>query len=74
MMAITDINRVCRSAEHAELAGECGAAVYDAAIVDAEAEIMYLKQYIADLKELRTHEHQWDSNDYCTLCGADGRA
>lgn len=29
---------------------------------------------LADVRELRAHAHVWGENDYCSICGADGRA
>lgn len=33
-----------------------------------------LVQAIADIDTIRNHTHQWNENDYCSICGADGRA
>lgn len=33
-----------------------------------------LERALAEVRELRSHEHQWDGEQYCTVCGADGAA
>lgn len=33
-----------------------------------------LKQTRQDLQRLKTHQHEWGSNDYCMICLNDGRA
>lgn len=33
-----------------------------------------LKRMHAELESLRRHRHEWGSDDYCCICGADGRA
>ena len=33
-----------------------------------------LKHYIEEVETLRNHVCEWDENDYCIICGADGRA
>jgi len=36
--------------------------------------IQSLRMDLDDLVELRRHACSWDDNDYCVICGADGRA
>jgi hypothetical protein len=59
------MTRVKRHYQTAELVGE------DNNIAEAIAE---LEALIVELRVLQTHEHQWDSEDYCYICGSDGRA
>lgn len=33
-----------------------------------------LKLCIQMIDEIISHTHQWNENDYCSICGADGRA
>lgn len=33
-----------------------------------------LESGLRELKTLREHRHEWGENDYCVICGADGRA
>jgi len=33
-----------------------------------------LETELKNVRELRTHQHDWDEQDLCSLCGADGRA
>jgi hypothetical protein len=33
-----------------------------------------LYRAIRQVERLKTHEHQWNDDDRCDLCGADGRA
>ena len=33
-----------------------------------------LQQALADVRRIRYHQHQWNDNDYCDICGNDGRA
>lgn len=63
---------LCRSAEYADIGGD--ESPYPAALRDIDATIGFLKRFRADIQKLRTHRHKYDSNDYCTICGADGRA
>lgn len=32
-----------------------------------------LEPIIQTLEELKKHTHKWDANDYCSICGTDGR-
>jgi hypothetical protein len=60
------IRKATKSDEYADLASEPGYALRD---------ILYtLEAAKEDVRELLGHEHQWNENDYCSICGADGRA
>lgn len=64
-----------RGATYADLGGDFSAAdVYNEAIQDLQNIINAAKELQTELRQLRSHEHDWDDNSYCTLCGADGRA
>lgn len=65
-------NETARAAESADLAGE--GSPYPRALGEIDASIGYLKRYRQELQALAQHAHVWDENDYCTVCGADGRA
>lgn len=36
--------------------------------------IKELREVARELKSLNGHCHKWNDNDYCSICGADGRA
>lgn len=61
-----------RSAEYANLAGE--GHPYRDALARIDASICFLKHFRADVQRLAGHAHKWNSDDYCDICGADGRA
>jgi hypothetical protein len=65
-------SELCRSAESADLAGE--EPPYRDALADIDRTIGYLKHFRAEIQRLAGHTHRWNENDYCDLCGADGRA
>lgn len=62
----------CRSAEFADCAGED--TPYPAVLADIDAAIGHLKRFRAEVHGLSRHTHDWTSDDYCAVCGADGRA
>lgn len=33
-----------------------------------------LKAALSEVQRVRHHAHAWNENDYCDICGADGRA
>lgn len=35
--------------------------------------IKALQQALAEARELRRHQHKYDEDDYCVICGRDGR-
>lgn len=57
-----------RSAEYRDLAG-----VDDGPDPLAELE-KELTDAVERVRELRTHAHKWNADDYCSICGRDGRA
>jgi hypothetical protein len=71
---LTDLSDVADSANRAELAGLDSVTVYNDQIKRTEEEIQKLINHKSGLVELRDHVHEWNDNDYCSICGADGRA
>lgn len=65
-------SELCRSAQSADLAGE--EPPYQAALADIDRTIGFLKHYRAEIQRLAGHTHRWNGDDYCSICGADGRA
>lgn len=68
------ISETARSVEYADLAGEPAKPVYKASKAEIGKAIAILKRAHAELCELEGHAHRWNSDDYCSICGADGRA
>lgn len=66
--------RAARAAEYADLSGEDGRAVYRSAQRDLEAVIREARAAARAIKALAGHVHVWNDDDYCSACGADGRA
>lgn len=66
-------NETARVKEYADLGGDD----YDP-VRQRQRELSHLigrlKRTHAELESLRTHQHEWGSDDYCMICGADGRA
>lgn len=65
-------SEVCRSAQFADLAGEGDP--YGDALRDIDHALGMLKRFRAEVQRLSGHTHRWNENDYCSICGADGRA
>lgn len=64
-----------RSATYADLGGDVSASeVYGDAVGDLASIIEDAQALMREMKQLQSHEHEWDDQSYCTLCGADGRA
>ena len=69
-----NVARVVRSQESFDL-GDCeGISPYQDALNQIDASIGLLKRARREMQELAQHPHQWGGDDYCTICGADGRA
>lgn len=60
-----------RSAEYADLAGESGRARLRLARMRLGAAY---REAETRLNEVMTHEHDWNEDDHCNVCGNDGRA
>lgn len=71
-LTIRHMDEAKRSAEYADLGG--AASPYPELLADVDAAIGFLKRYRASLQALSKHAHDWNASDYCTICGADGRA
>jgi hypothetical protein len=63
---------ICSSAEGADLAGEESPYQWHLGRIDAA--IGHLKRFRREVQGLSKHAHDWNDNDYCSICGADGRA
>lgn len=57
----------CRFNEFADLGGYDAVNAYDSVIE-------MLERGLSEARALRGHEHKWNSDDQCSVCGADGRA
>lgn len=68
------IRRAKRSAENASLAGEPAAPVYDDLLEELATVRDSMAEYIQEVTELKDHRHEWNENEFCNICGADGRA
>jgi hypothetical protein len=69
--------RACHVNEQCELAGVgredyCGSSADLLRQIDAS--IGRLRRFGQTVQELDSHAHVWGEDDYCTICGADGRA
>lgn len=62
----------CKDAEMLDCAGE--EPPYRFALGQVDRAIGQLKRFRHDLQALQAHEHVWGSDDYCRICGRDGRA
>lgn len=62
----------CNQMEGCDNAGEPSPFPY--ILGDIDHAIGMLKRYRAEVQALATHAHEWNSDDYCNVCGADGRA
>ena len=47
---------------------------YDLCIHAIAATIVDMKRQIEQAQFLKTHKHEWNEEDLCVHCGADGRA
>jgi hypothetical protein len=62
-----------KAAEYADLGGY-DANPYGDLAKQIDRTIGMLKRTRAEVQALRSHAHKWNSDDYCSVCGADGRA
>lgn len=63
------------SASLAELAGESASKwVYKPRKAEIGRAIALLKRAHAEMTKLEKHVHEWNENDYCSICNQDGRA
>ena len=50
------------------------ASPYQQALNEIDAAIGRLKALRREMQSIARHSHEWNDNDYCSVCGADGRA
>jgi len=65
-------NETCSAAQYADLAGE--EPPYAHALREIDHAIGTMKRFRAEMQRLAHHTHEWNGDDYCRVCGADGRA
>lgn len=65
--------RANHAKEMQDLTGEYGDGEGNRMDPYKELEDLLVKN-LADISELRNHQHQWSESDLCLVCGADGRA
>lgn len=61
------IRAATKSQQYYELGGDGGQSPLEALIAD-------LKQAMEEAEAMLHHAHVWNGEDYCDVCGADGRA
>jgi hypothetical protein len=67
-------SQTCRSQQYYELGDPGGISPYRQSLNEIDASIGLLKRYRREIQQLAGHTHRWDDDDYCSICGADGRA
>lgn len=65
-------SEVKSSAQYQDLAGDGD--VYGDTLRDVDYSIGMLKRFRREIQRLASHVHTWNDDDYCSVCGADGRA
>jgi hypothetical protein len=68
------IRQACKAHEGASLSGDQGEDAYGDLLSALRDFSERLPRLIAEVEALQTHHHAWNEQDYCNLCGADGRA
>lgn len=68
-----DLQHACRSAQYEDLAGE-DITAYNRLMAEIDHSIGVLKKFRRDVQSMNHHAHDWGDDDYCMICGADGRA
>lgn len=68
-----DLQKACRTAQYEESAGE-NVTAYRDLMGRIDRSIGVLKRFRREVQAVAKHAHQWDNDDYCSICGADGRA
>lgn len=60
------IAHASRAREYADIAGE----------EDDSFQLLedQLQSALVEVRSVRHHQHEWNEDDYCDICGADGRA
>lgn len=64
----------CRWQEYYELGDPGGKSPFRQSLDELDAAIGLLKRYRREMQSLAGHSHRWNEDDYCSVCGADGRA
>ena len=73
MLADNRISQANRQNQFYEL-GDCDTIPpYRQALNEIDAAIGKLKAARREMQQIAGHMHKWDDNDYCYICGADGR-
>lgn len=73
-LASNRISQSNRQNSYYENGGCDGIPPYRQALNEIDAAIGKLKAARREMQEIASHMHEWDSDDYCRICGADGRA
>lgn len=70
------VRRVERAEQTSRIVGDAEGLreAYIAAARELGQQIADAKQALRDLATLRQHRCDWNDEDYCNVCGADGRA
>jgi hypothetical protein len=74
---VGESRRAARSEEYYYLAGlglSDAPRPYHKSKRDLQRLIGYANREIKAIQQLERHTHEWDEEDYCMICGADGRA
>ncbi|HEU5463700.1 MAG TPA: hypothetical protein VFV82_06190 [Candidatus Binatia bacterium] len=74
---VMSANEAARSQEYYDLGGlgrSDGARPYHTAKRSIQHAIATLNRELKEIRKLERHTHQWNNDDRCDLCGADGRA
>lgn len=68
------VRRANRQAQYDYLGGEDARRSYRDLRKDLVNAQAMIEQALADLDAIENHVHAWNADDYCDVCGADGRA
>lgn len=72
---LSDIaHETAKQYEYYDLGGADGESPYDTTLKDLDHLIGALKRARQAVQAMAAHTHEWSSNEYCMVCGADGRA
>lgn len=64
----------CQSQHYYELGDPGGISPFRQSLNELDAAIGLLKRCRREMQTLAGHAHRWNDDDYCSICGADGRA
>ena len=70
------LSEVCKRRQYEELGdvSDDEGNAYDDAIEVLSKLQAFIDTSLVEIKELKAHFHQWSEDEYCVVCGADGRA